>query len=76
MEKAVGPKGKFFKSFLSLKHFPLRSKENSFTKAFSINCLKDKSVYKVTKNFPLTSMADSHNSVPTLLQRTKFFFIK
>ena len=46
----------------SQKGFPLRSKENSFTKAFSINYLKEKSVYKVTKDFPLTSMADSHNS--------------
>ena len=47
----------------SLKYFPLRCKENSFTKAFSFNCLKEKSVYKVTKDFPLTSAADSHNSV-------------
>ena len=26
-------------------------------------CLKEKSVYKITKDFPLTSTADSHNSV-------------
>ena len=30
---------------------------------FSFNCLKKKSVHKVTKDFPLTSKADSHNSV-------------
>ena len=36
----------------------------AFTKAFSFNCLKEKSVYKVTKDFPLTSKAGSQNSVP------------
>ena len=56
---------------LSLKDFPLRSKENSFTKAFSFNCLKEKSVYKVTKDFPLTSKAGSHNSV-VILYTCKF----
>ena len=30
---------------------------------FCFNCLKEKSVYKVTKDFPLTSKAGSHNSV-------------
>ena len=33
------------------------SKENS------INYLKEKYVFKITKDFPLTSTADSHNSV-------------
>ena len=42
-----------------LKDFPLTAT------AFFFNCLKEKSVYKVTKDFPLTSMADSHNSVYT-----------
>ena len=41
----------------------LSCNENSFTEGFSINCLKEKSVYKITKDFPLTSMANSHNSV-------------
>ena len=39
-----------------------QNKENSFTKGFSINCLKEKYVYKITKDFPLTSVAGSHNS--------------
>ena len=47
----------------SLKHFLLRSKENSFTKTFSLNSLKENFVYKVTKGFPLASKAVSHTSV-------------
>ena len=35
----------------SVKHFPIKSKENSFTKVFSFICLKEKYVYKITKDF-------------------------
>ena len=31
--------------------------------AFFINFLKEKYVYKITKDFPLISIVDSHNSV-------------
>ena len=60
MGNAVVAKGK---SFRSVKHFPLRSKENSFAEGFSIHCLKEKYLYKIIKDFLLTSTADSHNSV-------------
>ena len=46
----------------SLKDFPLRSKVNSFTKGFSIECLKEKYVYRITKDFPLSQL-QSYNSV-------------
>ena len=46
---------------LFVKHFTLKSKENCFTKGFSINSLKERSVYKTSKDFSLISMADSHN---------------
>ena len=36
---------------LSLKHFQLGRKENSFAKAIFINCSKEKSVYKVKRIF-------------------------
>ena len=61
MENAVAPNGNSFAKGFS----PLRSKEKSFSKGFFINCLKEKYVYKITKDFPLTSTADSHNSVVT-----------
>ena len=62
MENALLAKVKSFRSLVS-KAFPLRSNENSFTKGCSIICLKEKYVYKVTKAFPLSSIADLHNSV-------------
>ena len=34
-----------------LNHFSLRTKENSFAKAFSITCLKEKYVYEVQRIF-------------------------
>ena len=60
MENAVASIKENALDLLSLKHFPLRRKENNFAKVFFVNCLKEKSVYKVTKDFPLTSTADSH----------------
>ena len=55
------PLAKEFSLLLKGKYF--REKFLLAATAFFFNCLKEKSVYKVTKDFPLTSMADSHNSV-------------
>ena len=52
MENAVVAKGKSSRSLVY--------KAYSFTKGFCINSLKEKYVYKITKDFPLTSTTDSH----------------
>ena len=63
-----------FAEFTNKVQTALAEDPNSFTKAFSFNCLKEKSVYKVTKDFSLTSKADSHNSLQVSLKWTNDIF--